>query len=296
MIQRKGSSMPNALSLFTKTEAGNFVPKIEKGTTMLVVGRHGSGKTCANFSFPGKTYVFDMDHRIKGGAQSLLWLGNDKLGEIDYDTYDVVKGFTAINNKMEELLNKAKTFNCPYKNVLFESIGALTKLLALDSKELRGVEKGKKRGALRFLSPDDYNYVSAAMSEIIFEFALPMSSYGINVIFSGWIVDKWGKPINAEGIPIAGTEYAPNVIVGEKLLATDKLAEEIPGYFNEVYYFRKEAGLGNKPKYTVEFNGTFARNTLGLPSGRFDITNKSFYQVWKEEIEKCSTSLTNKKL
>lgn len=277
--------MPNALSLLNKTESGEFVPKIEKGMTLLHVGRHGAGKTCANFSFPGATYVFDMDQRMKGGASSLVWLGKEKLSKIDFDTYTVDKGFAKINDKMEELLTLAQARKCSYQNILFESIGALTKLLALDSKALRGSE-GKKRGSLRFLTPDDYNYVSAAMSEIIFEFALPMSTLGHNVIFSAWIVDKWGKPVDSNGLPLSGSEFAPNVVIGEKLLATDKLAEEIPGYFNEIHYFRKEKGLRG-PKYTVEFNGTFARNTLGLVPGQIDITNKSFYDCWKEQIEKC---------
>lgn len=281
--------MPNALSLLQKTPEGEFIPKMEKGTTLLAVGRSGSGKTCANFSFPGKIYVFDMDHRMKGGTKSIVWLGKEKLAQIDFDTYNVDKGFAKINDKMEVLLKDAQQGKSEYKTIIFESIGALTKLLALDSKQLRGItsDKGKKRGSLRFLSPDDYNYVSAAMSEIIFEFALPMSALGINVIFSGWIVDKWGKPVSDKGLPIEGTEYAPNVVVGEKLLATDKLAEEIPGYFNEVYYFHREKGARGV-KYTVEYDGSFARNTLGLPSGQFDITNKSFFESWKETLE-CTT-------
>ena len=75
-------------------------------------------------------------------------------------------------------------------------------------------------------------------------------------------------------------------MIGERILGPGNAVEEFTGYFDELYYFRKEQPLvqGLKPKYTVEFNGPFAKSALGLPPGKFDITNTNFYDFWTKKV------------
>lgn len=275
----------NALELFEK-RGEELIPRIKGGFFGLFVGRSGSGKSAAEVSFPDPIYVFDIDNRIMGGLVAADWLGGEKkLKQIDFHNYTPLpsSGFEAMDNKLGEF-KKGAPLNCP-KSIFFDSIGTLIQMLALDSQRLRGVvkaESGKIRGNVKFLHPDDYQYVYTVFRSLIFQFCIPMAKMGINIVFSGWIVDKWGRPTG-------GNEFADQVIVGEQLIGPHKLCEEIPGFFDEIYYFRKRPPVGpHMPaSYTVEFKGEFARSVWPqLPVGQIDITNKSFYDYWKGQIQK----------
>jgi hypothetical protein len=114
----------------------------------------------------------------------------------------------------------------------------------------------------------------------MFDRIFPLNELGVTTIFSAWVADKWGKD------PKAKSEYDPAIVTGERILGPGNAVEEFTGYFDEQYYFRKETtGIeGIAPKFTVEFNGAFAKSALGLPIGRHDITNKNFYQFWTEKV------------
>lgn len=270
--------MPSAIDRFKKEADGSFKEKIETGLMALFVGRSGSGKSAAEYSFPGKTYVFDCDNRILGGITAVKNISSiEKVKDIDYDTVTLDQGFTFIDNKCSLFLSQGR--NCEYQNFCFDSIVSISTLLQLDSQILRvGNKEGgsKVRGSLQFITPDDYNYAARAFRNIIYKFAIPMIKLGKNVFFSGWIVDKFGR---APG----SSPYDPQVIVGEQLLCTNKLAEEIPGYFDEVYYFtRRAAALGIE--YTVQFRGEFARTIHSAFPNELNITNKSFHSTIKEYL------------
>lgn len=277
--------MPNALELYG--ESGE--PELTKGQLILGVGRSGCGKSAAMASFleMGPLYIFDADHRIRGVLGAAEWLGKEKLKLIDYDQYKATDGFSAIDSKLSVFKIEAIKKQLKPKSLIFDSFTSITNLLTLDSLNLRGLDKGEKeikgkvRGNIRFLHPDDYNYCSLAWRMIMYNGLFPLIEAGINVFVNGWIVDKYGRP---------GGEYSTPEVIGEKLLLPDKLSEELPGYFDEVYYFRRQKAppVPGKPpvKFTVEFKGEFARTSLPLPSGEVDITNKSFYSVWKELIKK----------
>jgi hypothetical protein len=284
--------MSNALDLFVIDKPGTpeerLKPKLDKGFVALFVGRSGSGKDCAQWSFPGPSYTYDIDNRIRGGLASLQWLTKERISKVDFDYYNTRDGFKGLDDKMSLQLIEASQRQLKYKSIFINSVSSLSSMLARDSQRLRGALpesqggfKGKVRGKLAFLHPDDYNYVSTAFRTIIFDFVMPMAELGINIIFSSWVINQYGKKPGT-------SDYSPAEVIGERLAGTSaNLAEEIPGYFDEVYrFFREDSGIvGNGPKYMVEFNGGFAKTALNLPFGKFDITGKSFYELLKEKIE-----------
>jgi hypothetical protein len=271
----------NLLDLVTKNEDDSYSPKLDKGQRILLVGRTGSGKSNAEISFPGPAYVFDFDNRIKGTVSALKWLGLEKFKTIDFDYYNPSDGFGVMDDKLSSFLEQAQTRKLKYKTLCFDSVGSIIYTLALESQRLRGANKdftGKVRGKVKFLHPDDYNYVATAIRLIVFERFMPLNELGINILVSAWITDKWGKGKNSK-------EYDAAEIIGEKIVGPGNTVEEFNGYFDEAYYFRKEASLlHDAPRYTVEFNGTFAKTALNLPPGIFDVTGKSFYDFWVEKV------------
>jgi hypothetical protein len=274
----------NALDLLTRTPEGDFKPKIDKGFVGLFVGHSGCGKDCAEASFAklGKMYVFDVDNRIRGLLASSSWLGVDIIKNIDFDFYNPRDGFKAIDDKLDKFLALAISRNLEYKTICINSTSSLVYSLAIESRRARG-EKGRTLAGLKFTDPGDYNFMSMAMRQIQFLYAMPLAELGVNIIFSGHLVDRWEKPkIDREqGI----TEYSPAVVTGHKLLGPDKLAEELPGYFDEVYLFKKEAITTLNTTYKVQFSGQFAKTTLPISGKELDLTNKSFYDEWKKLVE-----------
>jgi energy-coupling factor transporter ATP-binding protein EcfA2 len=277
----------NALDLFNKTD-GNYKLKLDKGQRMLFVSRSGHGKSTALVSFPNKIYTFDMDNRFRGVAPSIKWLGEEQFKNIDFDFYNPKDGFEAIDAKLNTIANLAEKRQCPYKTIGIESVGTLLTMLALDSQRRRGMTDksgskgfgGKVRGKVEFLHPDDYNYVVTAMRLLVYNYIFPLNEMGINTVFSAWVTDKWGKSPNHK-------EFDPPEVIGERIIGPGNTVEEVMGHFDEIYYFRKyKAPIpGQQPKFTVEFNGSFAKTAYPLPTGEIDVTGKNFFQEWERLID-----------
>jgi len=79
-----------------------------------------------------------------------------------------------------------------------------------------------------------------------------------------------------------------------------KVAGILPGNFSEIYHFSKkatwDANTGKSSiQYLVDTEATgddFAKSNLGL-KGEFDITNKLFYEVWRDKVKQLREELTN---
>lgn len=276
----------NALELF-ELKDGVYRPKVSEGMRFLFVGRSGSGKSTAIVSWPDPSYDFDCDNRFRGAIGAAKWLGIEKFKRIDFKHYNPSDGFDALDTDLNVMINDAEKKRCKYHTLAFESVGTLIFMLALDSQKKRGVKgsteymKGKSRGKVEFLHPDDYNYVSTALRLLIYNYIFPLNELGINTIFSAWVADRWGKKQNAK-------DYDPPEVIGEKILGPGNAVEEFMGYFDELYYFRKEDGIvaSQPPKFTVEFSGGLAKSALGLSHGKHDITGKDFYSFWASEVNK----------
>lgn len=244
----------------------------------LFAGKPGAGKTGAICSFAeaGPIKVYDLDKRIRGVFGVAEYIGKQNLDKIEVVQPNFEDGWSKFDDMLEMDLVKQKSGNFPYKTVAFESAATMQKFLVSDSQRLRGNGKGKSRGTINFWTPDDYNYCSMGFFAFYYEYAMKMNC---NVIVSAWIVDKWGK-VEKDG---EENPYGANEVIGEKILLTEKLAEELPGYFDEVYTFSKEiSGVDGATKYVASFENTVAKTCH--PSlrkkKRLDFTNKSFYKEW----------------
>jgi len=247
----------------------------------LFVGKNGSGKSGAAASFAelGPVKLYDLDERARGilGIKDIL--GIDNLKKIEVVKVAFEKGWAEFDKLLEMDLVKQKNGQFPYKTVILDSAANLQKFLVSDSQRLRG-SKGKSRGAIDFWTPDDYNYCSSGFFAFFYEYARKL---GCNFIMTGWMVDRYAKPEATK--ENADVTYAPNEIVGQKILLTEKLAEEVPGYFDEVYTFEKEEYNG-RVKYFATFESTLAKTCHPAlrKKLKLDFTDKSFYTEYSKLI------------
>ena len=265
---------------------------------VLAVGHPGSGKSSAIAAFATKEepmYVFDVDHRLEGIGGSADWLG-DNFKYIDYDEYDTRDGFKSIEQQFQMFYNAYEKRDFKYKHIVIDSIASLSEMFYLDSLKQKGVtpakdlsklssaeKKGLKIiGNVAFPTPDDYHYSKRAFHILFYNYftAFPKC----NIFLSGWTTDRWGKDPNATN------EYAPEILLsGKKLLATNKIAGEVPGYFGEVWEFDKEetGGAHNPVKFSVRFKSYIAKTTIPAlnKAGKVDITEKNFKQEFDKILQ-----------
>jgi hypothetical protein len=241
----------------------------------LFVGRSGSGKSVAAYSFPEPIKVFDMDGRVRGGI-AVPWNRNRNIDYTYYppwvpgkakDETGNLSTFQKLNNDFESLLMDAQIGMSKYNTVVLDSITWETIDMLLDAIPLTHVkDKGKRLGSLSMAGPEDYGFQATATYQIIaFLKSLPIQ----NIIVTAHIVNKWGKPGG-------DNKYAENVIIGEQLSLTDKLAENIPSSFDHVFKFMKYDS-GSSVNYKFAAQGELARSAYTIPYGEHDITNKDFY-------------------
>jgi len=249
----------------------------------LFLGESGSGKSVAMASWAeeGPIELHDLDRRAAGILGAKKFLSAELMDKIDIHQFTVKEGFIALNKRYELYDIYAATNKLPFRTHVTESIATLQKWLILDSMANRGIDKSKNRGAVLFPSPDDYNYASVVLMKIIYQVLMPLRA---NIIMSGWVVDEYGKA------PGDNNPYSRDVVIGKKLLGTNKWGAEIPGYFDEIYFFEKEevTGSPNGPvKFTVTFEGGLAKTSRSQLKGlqKIDITNKSFYQTYQKLLK-----------
>lgn len=252
-------------------------------TVGLFVGPSGAGKTCAIASYAvlGPMYIFDFDGRMAGmlGQKSVL---GEHFKNIEFDRYDISKGFMEVDKRLDVLVSQAQKRELPYKTIVLESLPTMINSFLEMAVQLEGVKSAglpsRLVGGVRMLSPQHYNWASRAFRDLVYNGLRRL--VGCNVIVSGWTVDQWGKRIikradGSEGVD----EYGPKEVIGRKLLLTEKIAEEVPGYFDEVYEFDKQdTGLPSQPvKFICKFRSTIAKTAHEKYPNWMDFTNKSFH-------------------
>jgi len=255
----------------------------------LYVGLQGSGKSSAIASWAkkGKMKIFDIDKRARGILGSASFLGQEVINNIEivqYDYSSLNDVWKAVAEDIEMDLVKAKSNRLEYKTGVLESATTLADIMTINSQRLRGLKSesvpggSKIRGKHIFCSPDDYNYTSSVFRTLFYEYLLAMKC---NFIVSGWIVEEYGP--NPEG------PYLPDIKIGESLNTTRKLSQRIPGFFDEIYLFKKEeTPVSGKIRYFVQFESQMAKTATpalkGL--GKTEITNRCFVDVMESYLTK----------
>lgn len=250
----------------------------------LFIGRSGSGKSAAAYSYPHPIKVLDTDGRIRGGLTS--WI--ERKG-IDYTYFPSKpeKGttFDALNNEFGILQVQCRNRECPYQTLVLDSLTWEAIDLLLDAMPLTHAEnKGARMGTMLVSGPDDYRFQSTGVLQTLaFLKSLPIP----NIIATAHIVGRYGKRKDSNGKII--DPYGPSELIGEQLALTDKLAETVPSMFDNVYKFSKDDEGKN---FRFEAHGELARTTFDkIPHGYQDLTKKPFYE---EMLRLAQVSTTQK--
>jgi hypothetical protein len=253
----------------------------------MFVGRHHSGKTVAEASFPKPIDFEDFDGRI-GGA-SVPWLN---LEGITY-TYWPPKQPNLIgklNEKLENMMGiaalqtqaSAAGLSLPKTHVTdsvtSQCFSFISQAIALTHMKEDDDKPGKKRKAGRWIGPvqmagpEDYGLESQGMGDYVaFLKSLPIQ----NVILSAHLIDQYGFEKDEEGNDLV---YEPRIVTGQKLSIRDKVGENIQIHFDHVFKFERVFQSG-EDHFFVTFRGGIACTSYSwLPYGRHDWTKKPFYE------------------
>lgn len=218
----------------------------------LFVGRKGCGKSTAASTFPKPMLMIDLDYRI----QSLR--GVEGIEYIQFKKFN----FDELQDTFYQLSIQVDKGTYKYKTLLFSSITSLQTFLLQEALKILPQEGKQQIGKLKIPGQRHYLYSSAAIDELLLN---QLFYFPGNVLLEAHVVTKFNK----QGDPI-----------GKALLNTEKVAEKIPTFFNEVWEFSKEIGAspGVAPSYYVNFRSDIADTAFTkLPFVRVDITRKNFY-------------------
>lgn len=244
----------------------------------------GYGKTlaAASFALEGPTYIayFDKQKPIE------LLTYFRKFGEkgqkiLDNIEYDIYGGHNA-----HEYLNKIISLSrdCRYTTVITDSVTNLTASAVNWSLGFR--DKAGKKDKINKDAPamipdfDEYKVETSLISQ-----ALDLQKgFPCNIIWTAHPLP--GIKIEGSGASIRVTKVNPIVTYGTKV------AGMIPGNFTEIYHFSQQADWGSDGKYSKKFmvnleavGDEYAKSPiLGDHFKELDITNKLFYEVWKEAV------------
>lgn len=239
----------------------------------MFIGESGTGKTCAEASFPKPLHVLDFDGRIRG-AWNQKWL---PMEGITYDSFPPRESgmVKRLNEYLEGLQVSASVGQPIPKTLIMDSLTSecfamLMQAMPLThNKENKGTgdRAGKYLGVTPMSGPEDYGFEAQVTYSVLSFFrSVPIQ----NIIVSAHIVPTYGKkdPDNP---------YSENIVTGEKLSVRDKIAANVGIYFDHVFRFRKTMSA-NTEKFTVQFRSEIARTAYAsLPNGELDITSKNFY-------------------
>lgn len=258
--------------------------------TFLFKGPFGYGKTlaAASFALLGPTYIAYFDK--KKPIELLMFFTEKRFGSraktimdnIEYDIYGA--------SNAHEYLNKIINFknDCRYVNVITDSVTNLTAAAVNWSLGFRD-PKGKKdkvaKDAPQMIPDfDEYKIETSLVSQALdIQKTLPC-----NIIWTAHPLPS--IKIEGSGASIKVTKTNPIVTYGSKV------AGMVPGNFAEIYHFSQQSswdqasGRSSK-RFIVSLEAVgdeFAKSPLlGDVAKELDITDKLFYEVWKENIDKA---------
>lgn len=267
------------------------VSDIVPGTNLMCLfkGEPKTGKKNAWGSFPEPIYCYDLDMRMTSLATDPVLSKRD----IEYDTYT---DFTKLWDKLEKMQE-----DCPYKTVTLHSITSLARMLQNFIFSNRGANVEMSRatdrqrdgkgnltvGGIPIMGIADYNGESSGLNQVLTKLRI-IRNKGVNVVLVAHV-------ITTEVQTLDGTYRTSRRI----LTGGNKVAAEIPSYFDEVYHFyvKTAGGLAeNAERHFVaatQATGTdFAGTSLrGIPP-EIDFTDKLFYEELSKYFPKKDVDKT----
>jgi hypothetical protein len=235
---------------------------------VLFVGKSGSGKSTAAVTFPAKKFMIDLDRRGRSVA------GTEDLTIFQPGPRD---GWTEISPILDKAINYKEY---PFQTTIVSSVTSALKIFTQDSLNFIKSNKDIKddpeaaSGAMKFgtlLIPGlrNYGFRAKCMDNLFTHTILQLPN---NIIIEAHMIDTF----NDDGAKI-----------GESILAPDKFAQALPGYFDEIWYFETVDVSATVRKHYCWFNGhSIARTTIkqlhdykgvkGAPI--LDWTDKNFFE------------------
>lgn len=249
---------------------------VDSNTSILMKGPFGHGKTLAlaSFALDGPIYLAYFDKKKPIELVTFFSKMGDKgrriLNNIEYDIYS--------SSNANEYLNKLMSLSkdCRYFAMGTDSVTNLTSAAVNWSLGFKDNKKGKDKIMPDF---DEYKVETSLVTQ-----ALDICrTLPCHVIWTAHPVPS--TKIEGAGSSMKVTKVNSIVTYGSKV------AGIVPGNFSEIYHFSKQSSWDSTTgksgtRYLVSTDAIgddFAKSNIGL-KGEFDITDRLFYEVWKEEV------------
>jgi len=250
---------------------------VEGQTSLLFKAPYGHGKTlaAATFALDGPIWLAYWDKKKPIELENYFYKivkRPDLLERIDYDVYGAHNAHEYLN----KLIQLSK--DCRYTAIINDSITQMTSGAVNWSLNFNDTRKGKDK--LKIIPDfDEYKVETSLVTQ-----SLDICrSLPCHVIWTCHPVPS--IRIEGTGASMKVTKTNPIVTYGSKV------AGIVPGNFSEIYHFAKinswdSASGKSTTRYVVDTDAVgddFAKSNIGL-TGQMDITDRMFYEVWKEKL------------
>jgi hypothetical protein len=261
---------------------------VDSNTSILLKAPFGHGKTIAlaTFALEGPIYLAYFDKKkpieLKTFFMQYGERGRKILNNIEYDIYSSANA----NEYLNKLMQLSK--DCRFFAVGTDSVTNLTSAAVNWSLGFRDNKKAKDKDKI-MPDFDEYKVETSLVTQ-----ALDICrTLPCHILWTAHPIP--GIKIEGSGASIKVTKVNPIVTYGSKV------AGIIPGNFSEIYHFTKGTDYDtttakSKIKYGVSFDAIgddFAKSNIGL-KGEIDITDRFFYEVWKDKVSEHMKELENK--
>lgn len=261
---------------------------LDTQTSILMKGPFGHGKTlaAASFALDGPIWIAYWDKKKPVELYHYFHYiikRPELLRNIEYDVYTSHNANEYLN-KLIDLSRDCRYFACINDSVTNMTSGAVNWSLGF-RQPVKGKSKDKDKIMPDF---DEYKIETSLVSQSLdICKALPC-----HMIWSCHPVPS--IKIEGTGGSMTITKTNPIVTYGAKV------AGIVPGNFSEIYHFAKKGDWdSNTGKHRIKYivsteaiGDDFAKSNLGL-KGEFDITDRLFYEVWKEKIKQLKEDIKN---
>jgi hypothetical protein len=257
--------------------------KSTRSRMFLFKGEFKTAKTTAAASFPDPIYTFDIDGRM-GWLNMCRWL---KGKDHDYDTYT---DWEKVTKKLEQLEER-----CDFATIHVGSLTSLSRATINTLFRNRGearLNTARKRekldeplmlGGIPIMGIADYSGESSGLNIILTQLRVIHNVWKCNVILECHVVT--GSTPQLDG----GFKEFRRIVTGG-----NKVAAEVPGYFDEIYHFYCDAAIDGTNRrficHTRSNTQDFAGTAIPDLPDTIDHTNEDFYKIWSSYLPKDETA------
>lgn len=254
-------------------KASSIMP--DKNISLLLKGSPGMGKTlaAASFALYGEVFIAYFDKQTP--IELFTWFRRigrrDLLDNITYEIYN--------SSNANQYLNKLNDFvkeGCRYVAIVTDSVTNLTSAAVNWSMGFRDVKHGAKKDKLSggpAVIPDFDEYkVETSLVTQALDICKTLP------VFNIWTAHPLPQ------MKIAGSGGSMNITQTTSIVSYgNKVGAILPGNFTEIYHFGRQ--MNKRIVWTDMVGDDYAKSAFNL-SKSFDITDRLFAEVWKEEVNK----------